>query len=148
MGDEFALLDLEDGRLRAFPRAVSLKNGAIAVMEREVAVDRFGPVLAGTPKGTIRHMRPNARALGAMAEPARPALILFPRFGAAAAARGVGPAEVFMRLTQSSTNYVALGAAGFDALNRLVAACPAAAIDYPDAAAAIDMVDGLWEQAA
>ena len=33
MGDEFALLDLDDGRLRAFPRAVSLKNGAIRVME-------------------------------------------------------------------------------------------------------------------
>jgi HprK-related kinase A len=148
MGDEFALLDLADGRLRAFPRAVSLKNGAIAVMEAEVDADRFGPVLAGTPKGTIRHVRPNKRALAAMAEPARPALILFPRFGEAAAARGVGQAEVFMRLTQSSTNYVALGGAGFEALNGLVAACPAAAIDYPDAATAIDMVEGLWEQAA
>ena len=65
MGDEFALLDLDDGRLLPFPRAVSLKNGAIRVMESEVAADRFGPRLDGTPKGAIRHMRPNAEALDA-----------------------------------------------------------------------------------
>jgi HprK-related kinase A len=146
MGDEFALLDLEDGCLRAFPRAISLKNGAIRVMEREAPAERFGPLLGGTPKGEIRHLRPNQAALAAMAEPARPALILFPRFGAAADARPVGQAEVFMRLTQASTNYVALGPAGFAALTRLIASCPAAAIDYPDADTAIATVEALWEQ--
>jgi hypothetical protein len=146
MGDEFALLDLHDGMLRAFPRAISLKNGAIRVMEREAPPERFGPRLEGTPKGEIRHLRPNAAALAAMAEPARPALILFPRYGAAADARPVGQAEVFMRLTQASTNYVALGAAAFAALTRLVAECPAAAVDYPDAETALATVDALWEQ--
>ena len=34
MGDEFALLDLETGALLPFPRAVSLKNGAIRVIGR------------------------------------------------------------------------------------------------------------------
>ena len=48
-----------------FPRAISLKNGAIRVMEAEVAADRFGPRLEGTPKGVIRHLRPNDEALGA-----------------------------------------------------------------------------------
>ena len=148
MGDEFALLDLDDGRLRAFPRAVSLKNGAIRVIEREVEPDRLGPRLEGTPKGEIRHLRPNARALEAMDVPAQPALILFPRYGEAAAARPVGQAEIFMRLTQASTNYVALGAPGFDALTGLVSGCRAAAIDYPDASTAIEMVDTLWAQAA
>ena len=79
--------------------------------------------------------------------PASPALILFPRFGEATAARAVGPAEIFMRLTQASTNYVALGQAGFDALTRLVAT-PAAAIDYPDTARAVDLVETLWAEAA
>ena len=37
MGDEFALLDLEDGTIHPFPRAVSLKNQSIAVMERIAA---------------------------------------------------------------------------------------------------------------
>jgi len=148
MGDEFALLDLETGMLRAFPRAVSLKNGAIALMEREVIPTRFGPRLDGTPKGSIRHMRPDAAAIARMGEGARPALLLFPRFGAAEAVRPVGQAEIFMRLTQASTNYVALGAAGFDALTRLVSTIPSAAVDYPDTDTAIGLVDELWRQAA
>ena len=148
MGDEFALLDMESGALLPFPRAISLKNGAIRVMEAEVEASRFGPLLAGTPKGDIRHMRPNQDALARMGEGARPALILFPRFGEAGAVRGVGPAEVFMRLTQASTNYVSLGRRAFDALNRLIAACPALAIDYPDTATAIGLVEDFRQELA
>ena len=148
MGDEFALLDCEAGTLHAFPRAISLKNGSIAVMEKAVAPSRFGPVLAGTPKGTIRHLKPRADAIARMAEPARPALILFPRFGAERALRAVGAAEAFVRLTQASTNYVALGARGFDALTQLVGACPSLAVDYPDTDTALSLVEELWRELA
>ena len=113
-------------------------------METEVAADRFGPRLENTPKGTIRHLRPNAAALGRMGEGAAPALILFPRFGRAQDVRAVGKAEVFMRLTQASTNYVALGRQGFDALTRLVETNPALAIDYPDTATAVALVEDFW----
>jgi HprK-related kinase A len=146
MGDEFALLEPETGLVRAFPRAISLKNEAIDVMAAEVGEDQLGPVLTGTPKGTIRHLRPNARALAAMDEPARPALLLFPRFGLAQDLRGVGGAEVFVRLTQASTNYVAMGEAGFKALANLIAEVPACAIDYPDTASAIALVERLWAE--
>jgi HprK-related kinase A len=148
MGDEFALLDMDSGMLLPFPRAISLKNGAIAVMEAEAEPARFGPRLAGTPKGDIRHMRPNGEALARMGEGARPALILFPRFGSAAAVRSVGSAEVFMRLTQASTNYVALGRRGFDALACLVCKTPALAIDYPDADTAIGLVEDFRRELA
>jgi len=148
MGDEFALLDMASGDLLPFPRAISLKNGAIGVMEAEVGGDRFGPRLDGTPKGAIRHMRPNQEALARMSEAAKPALILFPRFGAAAAVRGVGQAEVFIRLTQASTNYVALGRRGFDALTGLVRGTPALAIDYPDAETAIGLVEDFRRELA
>jgi HprK-related kinase A len=147
MGDEFALLGLDDGCLRAFPRAISLKNGAIRLFEDRG--DRLGPVMEGTPKGRIRHLRPRADAIAKMAEPAKPALILFPRFGKRLdpAVRPVGQAEVFVRLTQASTNYVALGEAGFCALTRLVTELPACAIDYGSTEAAVALVDSLWEQA-
>ncbi len=150
MGDEFALLDLADGRLHAFPRAVSLKNGAISVVAGITDETRLGPLLVGTPKGSIRHLRPRADALACMAEPAVPALILFPRFGRdlTAAVRPVGAAEVFVRLTQASTNYVALGEAGFASLTRLVQAVPARAIDYPDTEAALALVAELWKEPA
>lgn len=147
MGDEFALVDLAGGGIVPFPRAVSLKNGAIAEIGRHVGADRFGPVLTGTPKGTIRHLRPDARAIAEMDASARPALILFPRFGFEQAVRPVGEAEAFVRLTQASTNYVALRRAGFDALTRLIAGVPAVAVDYPDTAAAVALVEELWAQA-
>jgi HprK-related kinase A len=150
LGDEFALLDLADGRLHPFPRAVSLKNEAIAVMEALAPAERFGPVLEGTPKGRIRHLRPRDEAIARMGEPARPVLILFPRFGRdlAAAARPVGPAEVFVRLTQASTNYTQLGETGFRALTTLVKTVPAVALDYAGAEAAEAQIEALWSHAA
>jgi HprK-related kinase A len=148
MGDEFALLDLEDGRLHPFPRAVSLKNESLGLFDG-VDASRLGPVLTGTPKGTLRHLRPNAEAVARMAEPARPVLILFPRFGRdlEPAVREVGAAEAFMRLTQASTNYVALGERGFDALTRFVGTLPSRAIDYADSDQAKALVDDLWRAA-
>lgn len=144
MGDEFALLDPETGLIHAFPRLISLKNASIATVAAEVAPDRFGPLLEGTPKGSIRHVVPDAAAVAAMDTPARPALILFPSFGFEAAARDVSPSEVFVRLTQASTNYVAIGERGFDALAALVKSVPARAIDYPDTASAIAQVEAAW----
>jgi len=144
MGDEFALVDMANGAIHAFPRLVSLKNDAIGAVAAAMPGARFGPLLAGTPKGDIRHMVPDARAIGAMDEPARPALILFPRFGQAGDVRGVAPSELFMRLTQASTNYVALGEHGFETLARLCRETPAAAIDYPDTATAIRLVEAQW----
>lgn len=146
MGDEFALLDPATGLVHGFPRLISLKNEAITVMEREVSGGRWGPLLEGTPKGTIRHLVPDARAIAAMGEAAAPALVLFPSFGFEAAAREVLPSECFVRLTQASTNYVTLGEAGFDALTGLVRGVPARAIDYPDTATAIATVERLWRE--
>ncbi len=144
MGDEFALIDPTTGLVHAFPRLISLKNAAIGVMETALPDARFGPLLAGTPKGDIRHLVPDARAIAAMDQPARPVLLLFPRYGFEPATRPVGSGEVFVRLTQASTNYVAMGERGFDALSGLVTAVPSWAVDYPDTDAAIDQVETLW----
>lgn len=144
MGDEFALLDPATGLLHAFPRLVSLKNESIARLEAELPPERFGPLLEGTPKGSIRHFVPDTAAVAAMDTPARPALILFPSFGHAPVARDMAPSEVFVRLTQASTNYVALGERGFAALTGLVTSVPARAIDYPDTASAVEQVEAAW----
>ncbi|MBB6122349.1 HprK-related kinase A [Sphingobium subterraneum] len=147
MGDEFALIDLDDGRILPFPRLVSLKNAAIDVMRAEVHDEgRFGPLLFATPKGDIRHLAPPRGAIGRMGEGAPPALLLFPRFGADPELRPVGQAEVFVRLTQASTNYVACGERGFDALHRFVTAVPAMAMDFPDGDRAVGLVEDLWSQ--
>jgi HprK-related kinase A len=144
LADEFALIEPATGLVHPFPRPVSLKNDSIALLGAVAEQTRFGPVLAGTPKGDIRHLIPDAAALARMDEPAVPALLLFPRFGAAAAARPVGAGEVFVRLTQASTNYVALGQPAFEALVRLTRATPAYATDYPDTTTALAQIEALW----
>lgn len=142
MGDEFALIDPVTGLAHAFPRPISLKNAAIAAMAG-AGEDRFGPLLPGTPKGDIRHLRPNADAIARMDEPAQPALILFPAFGHKRETRPVGQGEVFVRLTQASTNYTHLGEAGFAALTNLVASLPAYAIDYGSTEEGVAAVEAL-----
>lgn len=149
MGDEFALLDFESGHVHPFPRLISLKNAAIGVMEREIGQEeRFGPLMAATPKGDIRHLIPRANALSAMERSAPPALLLFPRFGHAPALRAISRAEAFMSLTQASTNYVACGEAGFSALHRFVDTVPAVGVDFSSGDEAVEMVESLWAEQA
>jgi HprK-related kinase A len=148
MGDEFVLLDLLTGEAVPFPRMISLKNEAIGAMQVTALDARFGPLMTGTPKGDVRHMVPPADAITRMAEPAKPALLLFPSFGYEPAVRDIGASEVFMRLTQASTNYVALGEAGFTTLTRFIKTVPARAIDYRDGQEAEALVDQLWSELA
>ena len=146
LGDEFAMLGLGDGQLFPFPRLISLKNESIAAMAACVPAERLGPVITGTPKGTIRHLVPRADATARMDETATPALLLFPTFGGATGLRPVPPSEAFMRLTDSSTNYVALGAPGFAALTRLVRDVPAVAIGYASGDEGVSAVEALWAE--
>jgi HprK-related kinase A len=148
MGDEFVLVDLVMGEAVPFPRLISLKNEAIGAMQATALDGRFGPLMTGTPKGDIRHLVPPANAIAEMAVRANPALLVFPSFGFEPAVRDISPSEVFMRLTQASTNYVALGEAGFATLTRFIKTIPARAIDYRDGQEAEALVDRLWSELA
>lgn len=148
LADEFVMIDMAAGMALPFPRAISLKNSAIAEMEARIADPaRFGPHLSGTPKGQLRHLRPNAEAIARMDEPARPALILFPSYGFDPASDGVSRSELFMRLTEGSTNYVALGQTGFRAMLRLAENVPAARFAYPDSATGMAIVEQFAAEA-
>jgi HprK-related kinase A len=148
MGDEFVLLDLVTGDAVPFPRLISLKNEAIGAMQATALDARFGPLMTGTPKGDIRHLVPPADAIRRMAELAKPTLLLFPSFGYEPVVREIGASEVFMRLTQASTNYVALGEAGFTTLTRFIKKVPSRAIDYRDGIEAEALVNRLWGELA
>ena len=146
LGDEFVLLDPATGDVAPFPRLISLKNSAISAMQAAMPDGQFGPLLAGTPKGDIRHLVPPADAIARMGQGGVPALLLFPRYGYPGAVREVAPGETFMRLTQASTNYVALGEAGFTSLASFVKSVPSRAIDYQSGDEAIALVEKLWER--
>lgn len=142
LGDEFALID-PAGLAHPFPRPVSLKNAGIAALTARLPADRFGPLLSGTPKGDVRHLRPDTAHVAAMDQTAAPAMILFPRFGFPAETRPVAPSELFVRLTQASTNYTALGERAFVATTRLTR-LPAFAIDYAETDEAVGQIEALW----
>ena len=146
MGDEFALLCPSSGQIYPFPRLISLKNEAIDAMLGVAEESRFGPEMKATPKGDIRHLIPPREALARMDQPAKPALLLFPRFGHNPELREMGKSEVFVRLTQASTNYVALGEGGFRSLTRFVDQVPVKAMDYQSVDQADDMIQSLWSQ--
>ena len=146
MGDEVALLCPDTGMLHPFPRLISLKNEAIVAMVTAAPSGRFGPLMEDTPKGDIRHLVPPVEALKSMNQPAKPALLLFPRFGHDAEIRDMGKSEIFVRLTQASTNYVALGERGFNALTQFVDQVPTKAMDYQSGDEAEELIEQLWEQ--
>lgn len=148
MGDEFVLLDVLTGEAISFPRLISLKNQAIGAMQATVLDGRFGPLMTGTPKGDIRHLVPSRSAIAHMHVPAKPALLLFPQYGYEPAIREVRPEETFMRLTQASTNYVALGEAGFTSLTRFIRSVPSRSIDYSSGFEAEALVNQLWAELA
>lgn len=146
MGDEFALLSLDaDPHLIPYPRPISLKNDAIAVMEGLAPADRFGPRLENTVKGTVRHLLPPPEAIAAMDVPARPVLVLAPHFDPAAApeASRMTRVEAFVRLSQSAPNYSRLGEAAFQAVTRLADRVPAYDIHYGSGEAARHLIGEL-----
>ncbi|ATE66707.1 HprK-related kinase A [Rhizorhabdus dicambivorans] len=148
MADEFVLIDLATGLAFPFPRAISLKNSAIAEMEARIADPaRFGPRLSGTPKGELRHLRPREDAVARMDEPAEPALILFPSYGYEPASDGVSKSELFARITEGSTNYIPLGQPAFDRLVTIAETVPAARFAYPDSASGVAIVEQFCAEA-
>ena len=148
MSDEFVMIDLATGLALPFPRPISLKNHSIAVMESIVADgSRFGPLLSGTPKGELRHLRPRHDAIDRMDERATPALVLFPRFGEEASASGVSQSELFMRMTEGSTNYIALGQPAYEALLKIATTIPAVTFSYPDTSTGIGIVEQFCAEA-
>ena len=148
LGDEFALLDLHAPLLHPFPRPISLKNASIAAMEARAPADRFGPVLEGTVKGTIRHLLPPVAAIDAMETPAEIALVVAPHFreNAAPAWRPMTRTETYVRLAASSTNQALMGEAGFEAVWRCLAHAPAFDIMYGSSDDALELFETLWQK--
>jgi hypothetical protein len=74
-------------------------------------------------------------------------LLLFPTFGEAPGLRAMPPSEAFVRLTESSTNYVLLGERAFRWLTDLVRNVPAVAIGYGSSAEGLEAVELLANEA-
>jgi HprK-related kinase A len=143
--DEIALLRPNDGRLQPHPRPISLKNEAIELMAKMLPDAHISDRFANATKGTVAFMRPPTQSIAAAGETARPALVIFPTYAPAAGfeLRPVERSQAFMRLIESSANYLTLLATGFDTLADLVEACDHYSLDYRSLDDAVGAIDRL-----
>ncbi len=122
LSDELTLLELDTGLLVPNPRPISLKNASIDIIRAYLPQAVLSTPVHDTTKGTVAHMRAPGDAVARAADCAQPAWVVFPHYsaGAATTLEPLARAATFMELAGNSFNYSVLGAAGFDALGRLI----------------------------
>lgn len=143
LSDELALVCMDSLDLHALARPVSLKNESIEIIRERIPSAVLSARFTDTSKGTIALLAPPADSVARVHEPARPAWVVTPEFatGADACMEPASRALAFMELAHNGFNYSIHGAAGFDALSRLVDGCRCCHFRYSrldDAVAAFD----------
>ncbi|GAB4516988.1 MAG: HprK-related kinase A [Parvularculaceae bacterium] len=78
--DEFCLVQPETGRVRPFPRPISLKNRSIDILRDKAPARVASQVFDGTAKGRVGYFLPDAQSIARQREPAPPALIVLPQW--------------------------------------------------------------------
>lgn len=147
LSDEFGVVDLDSGDLRALVRPVALKNESIAVIGQRFPQATLGPAFDKTRKGRVAHLAPSAQSIAARKRVSRPRLIVFPQFirDAALHLEPVDAATAFGKLCVNSFNYELLGPRGFDAVARLIRECRFHRIRFGDMDQAVDAISDLLD---
>jgi len=145
LSDEFGILRPSDGAILPAPRPIALKNESIEVIRRFASDAVLGPLFPKTRKGTVAHFAPRADSVARRHEPARPRLIVFPRFseGAALQLEPIMRSRAFAKLSTNSFNYELLGPAAFESVGRLVQECDCYDLAYSDLEHAVDAIRSL-----
>jgi HprK-related kinase A len=132
LSDEITMIDRDDGLVVPLARPVSLKNRSIDIIRDFDPGAVLGDVAHDTHKGTVAHLRPSADSVARMAEKARPAHIVFPRWNAGAelSLRPRAKADAFMHNATHAFNYSLLGRLGFDLNATLIDSCDCWDFEY------------------
>jgi HprK-related kinase A len=122
MTDELTLVSLADVCITPVARPISLKNASIELIRGFVPGAILSRPASDTVKGTVALLKAPDESVARLAEPAVPAWVVFPRYraGAATSFAARRKAETLIELAHNSFNYQVHGAAGFDALARIV----------------------------
>ncbi|NVJ69284.1 MAG: HprK-related kinase A [Alphaproteobacteria bacterium] len=145
LSDEFAILDIQDATLKAYPRPVSLKNQAIDVVKAFAGSENVSATFTDTPKGNIAYRRIRASDVAAAGQPASASIILFPEFveGAAPQITQIDLADAAMQLIASSPNYQVIGEPAFTALMVMLDGVQAFEIKYGNTEDSLEIVHDL-----
>jgi HprK-related kinase A len=143
--DEIALVKPNGSQLQPHPRPISLKNEAIDIVAKMLPDAHFSDRFANATKGTVAFMRPPTQSIEAATETARPALVIFPTYSPEAGfeLKPMERSQAFMRLIESSANYLTLLATGFETLADLVEACDHYGLDYGSLEDAVGAIESL-----
>lgn len=146
LSDELALIDPQLGQLVPMPRAVSLKNASIEVMQGFAGPAlRYGSVVRDTVKGRVAHFPAPTASVRRSDELALPGWIVFPRYqaGAATHLQALPRGRCVMSLIENAFNYNVHQAAGFKTLTDLVSSSACYTFTYHDLGQAMAVFDGL-----
>lgn len=149
LGDEFALLDPDDGRLLAFPKALCLKQPSWKLLRSACGLSGLRACCRRRAEGPVA-LLPARRVRGdAIATSAMPRLLVFPaaRTGGAPRARPITPADALMRLARLSFNFFSYGARGLEVLERLVRSAPAYELAAGELRATVRLLGELFDDA-
>ncbi len=147
LSDEMALIPAGGETLVPIPRPVALKNASIDLLKGFAPHTVFGESFHDTAKGTIAHMQAGSDAVQGMARPARPRLLVFPRFEANVepSLSRLEPAQAFLKAVECAFNYDFLGTEGFERLRRVVTACDCYDFRYGSLEGGLSGIRELWQ---
>lgn len=150
LSDEMTLVRLDNGAVLPLPRPVSLKNESIAVIRAYAPDAVLSTPVEKTNKGTIAHLKAPTGSIARAFEPARPALIVFPRYehGAATSLAPLSKARAFMGVAENAFNYQVLGERGFMALAGLIESTTAFEFRYSQLDEAVQLFERLAREGA
>jgi len=145
LSDELALLSLADGCVTALARPISLKNQSIDIIERAVPRAIISRRCEDTAKGTVALLKAPSDSVAQIAETARPAWVIFPRYqqGVAATFTPRSKADTLIEVGQNAFNYSIHGKLGFEMLARLMDDCACYDLSYSDLDQAREIFEAL-----
>jgi HprK-related kinase A len=145
LSDEFGVVRPDDGLCVPMLRPIALKNESIGIIDGLRPDAPRGPIFAGTRKGDVAHLGPDAESVDKRHSPAAIRFVVFPRFeaGAELTLEPISRARAFAKLAVNSFNYELLGPAAFEAVGRLIAACDCYRLDYGNLADAVAAIGEL-----
>lgn len=148
LSDEMAVFSFEEFAVIPNPRPVSLKNKAIEVIGAFEPAAVFSRTYKGTPKGDVAYMRVPDEAVDSLGEPARPSLLLVPKYraGTDTTLRPLGRTEAFRWLIDSTGSYPTMLDTGFKLLTRLVESCGLYWLEYSNLDEAIARLNRLSDE--
>jgi len=148
LSDEFGVVEPATGTVFPMLKPAALKNRSIEIIGRRAGAV-LGPVFPGTRKGDVAHFVPDRNSFLNRRAGAKPRLVIFPRFQAAAALQCalLPPAQAAMRIGLNSFNYHVLGPAGFEAAVLLAQQARAYELVYGDLDEAVTHIETLFESA-